>query len=65
MSRKDFIIVADSCIDAINFGYIKKKDASDYIKNTCKHLSKTNAFFSYDRFVTYVENGIMTKGVRL
>ena len=64
MSKVDFEVIADSCIDAINFGYVKKKDASEYVRTVAKHIAHRGNL-NYDRFVQYIQDGLLTRGVKL
>ena len=54
MSRKHFIEIAESCIDAIKRGYVKKKDIEDFINSISKGCYRCNSNFNYDRFEQYI-----------
>jgi hypothetical protein len=58
MSRKHFIELAECCVNAIKFGYVKKKDMDNYIGLMCNFCSRQNYNFSYDRFERYIKERI-------
>ena len=58
MSRKHFIELAEYCVDAIKFGYVKKKDIDNYIELMCSFCRGQNYSFSNDKFERYIKERI-------
>jgi len=58
-SRKDFIEIAEGCINSIKRGYVKKKDIDYFINTISDACYRTNNNFQYGRFETYVKKGLV------
>ena len=58
MSRKDYIYIADAMIIQINMGFVKKKYIGGFIAKMANELNNNNANFDYNRFETYIRNGV-------
>ncbi len=56
MTKKDYVVVAEVLIDAINSGFVKKKHINDVIRATAFRLSRYNDKFDEKIFRDYVQN---------
>lgn len=54
MSRKDFIEIAEGCVDAIRSGQVKKKDIAEFIRTMSVACRRCASSFDYDKFEQYI-----------
>lgn len=58
MSRKDFINIADSCVQAIRRKTVKKKDIDKFIDIISCGCHNSNYNFDFNRFEKYIKDRI-------
>ena len=58
MTKKDFIEIANGCINAIANGYIKEESINDFIDTITNSCTYTNPKFDTKKFKQYIKDGI-------